>query len=35
MHSVECASYFIKQSVYKPGSVPLAGCLSFIYAVHH
>ncbi len=24
-----------KQSAYKPGSVPLAGCLSFIYAVCH
>ncbi len=35
MHAVKCASYYIKQSACKPGSVPLAGCLSFIYTVHH
>ena len=26
---------FLKQSIYKPGSVPFAGCLSFIYALCH
>ena len=27
--------FFFWQSAYKPGSVPLAGCLSFIYAMCH